>query len=156
MAKRGRPPHPGILTEREQEVLELIRRSLTNAEIAECLGITVETTKQHVSQILSKLGVATREEAAAWSREREGRTWRRIAIVGLGAASVVATIAAVGFLASAESQTEEEDIAAARTSGSPRISAAPTTTAPTLAPTPVPTPAAPVLSAAPAGEEALW
>src|SRR5439155_4157510 len=66
MAKRGRPPHPDILTPREWEVLALVRERLTNEGIAERLGITAAGAKYHVSEILSKLGLATREEAAAW------------------------------------------------------------------------------------------
>src|SRR5207247_10296253 len=70
MGKRGRRPHPDILTPREWEVLDLLRERPTNEQIAERLGITLDGAKYHVSEILSKLGVATREEAAAW---RAGR-----------------------------------------------------------------------------------
>src|SRR5258708_5157680 len=52
------------LTPREREVAELLRRGLTNEEIASALGITLDGAKYHVSQILSKLGVHSREEAA--------------------------------------------------------------------------------------------
>lgn len=74
MAKRGRPRHPDILTPREGEVLEFIRDGQSNPEIAERLGISVEGVKYHVSEILSKLGVASREEAARW-RGEERRWW---------------------------------------------------------------------------------
>ncbi len=47
------------LTTREREVLDLVRLGLTNEEIAGRLGITEAGAKYHVSQILSKLGVAT-------------------------------------------------------------------------------------------------
>src|SRR5437870_6830580 len=70
MGKRGRRPHPDILTPREWEVLDLLRERLTNEQIAERLGITLDGAKYHVSEILSKLGVATREEAAAWRAAR--------------------------------------------------------------------------------------
>lgn len=66
MTRRGRPPHPDILTPREWDVLTLVREGLTNPQIAERLGITMDAAKYHVSEILSKLGVETREEAAAW------------------------------------------------------------------------------------------
>ena len=66
MAKRGRPPHPDILTPREWEVLALLREGLSNDGIAERLDITERTAKYHVSEILSKLGVSSREAAAAW------------------------------------------------------------------------------------------
>ena len=63
---RGRRPHPDILTPREWEVLELIRQQLTNQEIAERLRISERGAKFHVSEILSKLGVQSRREAASW------------------------------------------------------------------------------------------
>ena len=56
--------HPDELTPREREVFDLLRLGLTNEEIAERLGISLDGAKYHVSQILSKLGVATRTEAA--------------------------------------------------------------------------------------------
>ncbi len=66
MKRRGRPPYPDILTPREWEVLSLLRDGLSNPEIAERLGVTRDAVKYHVSQILSKLSVTSREEAALW------------------------------------------------------------------------------------------
>jgi DNA-binding CsgD family transcriptional regulator len=65
--RRGRPPYPDLLTPREQEVLDLLRRGLTNQQIADRLGISLPGARYHVSEILSKLGVDSRQEAAAWS-----------------------------------------------------------------------------------------
>jgi DNA-binding CsgD family transcriptional regulator len=67
---RGRPPHPDILTPRQLEVLGFLRMGLTNDQIAQRLGITERGARYHVSEILSKLGVGSREEAAAWRGER--------------------------------------------------------------------------------------
>jgi DNA-binding NarL/FixJ family response regulator len=53
------------LTPRELEVLELISEGLSNQEIADQLYIEIGTVKNHVHNILKKLDVATREEAAA-------------------------------------------------------------------------------------------
>lgn len=64
--KRGRPRYPDMLTPREREVLELIREGLTNEQIAQRLGISERGARYHVPEILSKLGVGSREEAAAW------------------------------------------------------------------------------------------
>jgi DNA-binding CsgD family transcriptional regulator len=101
MGRRGRPRHPDILTPREWEVLELLRARLSNEQIAERLGISLDGAKYHVSQILSKLGVATREEAAALAAGKRPRwlaqwpVWARIA----GAATSVAAVAGVALLA---------------------------------------------------------
>jgi DNA-binding NarL/FixJ family response regulator len=54
------------LTEREIEVLELIGKGLTNQQIAEKLVIELGTVKNHVHNILEKLNVRTRNEAAAY------------------------------------------------------------------------------------------
>jgi DNA-binding CsgD family transcriptional regulator len=75
MARRGRPPHPDILTPREWDVLALLREGASNDAIAGRLGITERTAKFHVSEILGKLGVASREEAAAWQPEPSARAW---------------------------------------------------------------------------------
>lgn len=53
------------LTPRELEVLELISEGLSNQEIADQLFIEVGTVKNHVHNILKKLDVASREDAAA-------------------------------------------------------------------------------------------
>ncbi len=56
------------LSVREQEVLDLLARGASNQEIAEALVITLDTVKRHVSNILSKLGVSNRTQAAAQAR----------------------------------------------------------------------------------------
>ena len=59
-----KPPAPGLdLTEREREVLALMVEGLNNTQIAGKLGVSPSTIKSHVSNILSKLGVASRTEA---------------------------------------------------------------------------------------------
>ncbi|NJM99688.1 MAG: response regulator transcription factor [Phormidesmis sp. RL_2_1] len=52
------------LTERELETLELIVSGKSNTEIAEALFVTVGTVKTHVHNILQKLGVDDRTQAA--------------------------------------------------------------------------------------------
>ena len=60
----NRLPAPGLdLTEREREVLALMVEGLNNTQIAGRLMVSSSTIKSHVSNILSKLGVASRTEA---------------------------------------------------------------------------------------------
>ena len=54
----------GQLTPREREVLELVVAGLKNGEIAERLTLSKRTAENHVSRLLRKLGVSSREEAA--------------------------------------------------------------------------------------------
>jgi NarL family two-component system response regulator LiaR len=53
------------LTERELQVLALMIEGLSNPEIAERLVVSRSTIKYHVSNVLSKLGVASRTEAVS-------------------------------------------------------------------------------------------
>lgn len=64
------PGLPGTeLTEREREILALIALGESNREIGETLFITEGTVKNHVSNILSKLALRDRTQAALWARE---------------------------------------------------------------------------------------
>ena len=70
MNRRGRPPYPDVLTPRQWQVLALLRQGLSNEQIALRLGISVDGVKFHVSEILGKLGVGSRNEAAQWEGEQ--------------------------------------------------------------------------------------
>ena len=59
------PPDDFELTTREREVLRLVAAGYTNRRIGETLFISESTAGVHVSNILGKLGVTTRTEAAA-------------------------------------------------------------------------------------------
>jgi NarL family two-component system response regulator LiaR len=65
------PPTEEPLTEREVDVLRLVAQGLTNQEIAEALTIGVGTVRTHVSNILAKLHLANRTQAALYAL-REG------------------------------------------------------------------------------------
>jgi DNA-binding CsgD family transcriptional regulator/tetratricopeptide (TPR) repeat protein len=61
--------NPGGLTERQAEVVRLLARGTTNAEIAGTLVLSVRTVDSHVAAALAKLGARTRQEAVARARE---------------------------------------------------------------------------------------
>lgn len=95
------------LTERQREVLRLVARGHTNGGIGEILGISLAGAKWHVSELMTKLDAATREELAeCYLADRQlsarlGRWWSGV----LGALTLkpvaLAGIAVVGGLAAA-------------------------------------------------------
>ena len=90
------------LTSREREVLDLLGLALTNEQIAERLGISLDGAKYHVSQILSKLGVSRREEAVRTAGSRSGRLARLGVPLGVrivGGILLVLALGGVGVLA---------------------------------------------------------
>jgi DNA-binding NarL/FixJ family response regulator len=60
----------GVLTSRERDVLDALGEGLRNREIARKLFITEFTVKKHVSQILAKLDLSDRTQAALLARDR--------------------------------------------------------------------------------------
>jgi DNA-binding NarL/FixJ family response regulator len=73
LAHRVRNPIPDHepLTEREREVLRQVARGHSNKEIAALLDITERTARTHVSNILGKLDLASRTQAALWAIEHK-------------------------------------------------------------------------------------
>jgi DNA-binding NarL/FixJ family response regulator len=67
--KRDGAPAHEPLTEREREVLSLVAKGHSNKEIAAILDITERTARTHVSNILGKLDLASRTQAALWAIE---------------------------------------------------------------------------------------
>jgi DNA-binding NarL/FixJ family response regulator len=68
MSSRGMDPEQ--LTPRENEILQLVTRGLTNKEIGLELSLSPHTIKSHLRTILDKLHLRSRSEAAAWAARR--------------------------------------------------------------------------------------
>jgi DNA-binding NarL/FixJ family response regulator len=71
MRTRREPEPVEPLTPREREVLAQLGRGASNKEIAYGLSITERTARTHVSNILGKLGLTSRTQAALWAVEHK-------------------------------------------------------------------------------------
>src|SRR6185295_11507798 len=123
-------------TPRQREVLDLIARGKTNGEIAAALDISLAGAKWHVSEVLSKLGADSREEAAAYWRGRHrplarlGRAARgfaglvslKVAAASAGAAGVAAAVSVTVLVMAGGSSAEEPAAAAATPTATPDVS----------------------------------
>ena len=59
-----------LLSEREQEVFQLLLQGKSNKEIALSLGISQKTVEEHLTSIYAKIGVKSRAEAILWGIEQ--------------------------------------------------------------------------------------
>jgi len=60
----------GVLTDREEEVLRLVAKGLTNRQVGERLYISAKTVSVHMSNVLGKLGASGRAEAVSVAHQR--------------------------------------------------------------------------------------
>jgi len=95
----------GELNDRQRQILDLLVAGRTNGEIAETLGISFDGAKWNVSEILTKLGLESREDAAAfwrWRRAPHRRASRMLrSLLGTTAAKVLAGAGGAGVLGTA-------------------------------------------------------
>ena len=157
----GRPRHPDVLTPAEWRVLEALREGGTNAEIAARLGVSANTVRYHVSNMLAKLELRDRRALAAWRPDTPRRrlgglfalpaaVWsvgRPLAWVGVGAAALAGLAVVVVALVALEVIVEGDPDPAAAVAPPP-VTPTPTST-PTTTPVPTPTAASPTPSAMP-------
>ena len=66
-AQRGRPRHIDLLTPAEWRVVEAVRHGMSNPLIARRQGVSLDAVKFHVSNVLAKLGFASRGELRRWA-----------------------------------------------------------------------------------------
>jgi DNA-binding CsgD family transcriptional regulator/catechol 2,3-dioxygenase-like lactoylglutathione lyase family enzyme len=67
--RRGRPPHPDVLTPTEWRVVHAVQHGLSNRAIAALRGISIDAVKFHVRNAMAKLGLADRRALRRWFRE---------------------------------------------------------------------------------------
>jgi DNA-binding NarL/FixJ family response regulator len=72
-SQAGEAPPASTLTVRELQIIDLISAGLSNKDIARRLNIGVATTKSHVHNLLGKLNLQRRSQAAIWMREQRDR-----------------------------------------------------------------------------------
>ncbi|MDQ3689127.1 MAG: LuxR C-terminal-related transcriptional regulator [Chloroflexota bacterium] len=91
--RRGRPPHPDVLTPAEWRVLDLVRHGMSRAEIARRRATSIDSVKYHLSNISGKLGVRGRQlrhwpgipNTTALARRKEDSTVKTSSTMRLGA-----------------------------------------------------------------------
>lgn len=93
LRSRGRPKYPDLFTPAEQRVLSGLDRDLTYQQIAGELGVSYDTVKYHVSNMLAKAEVASRTELVRFARSHPGRRWLRAGWLVPLAASLAAGFA---------------------------------------------------------------
>src|SRR3954454_12030355 len=64
--KRGRPPHPDVLTPTEWRVVDGVRHGMTNRLIAQGRGVSLDAVKYHVENAVAKLGLERRRDLKTW------------------------------------------------------------------------------------------
>ncbi|STY84616.1 response regulator [Mobiluncus mulieris] len=65
------------LTPTERKILNLIGDGLSNREIGESLGVAEKTVKNHITALLSKMGLQRRTQVAAWVASQKAAAWRQ-------------------------------------------------------------------------------
>ena len=158
----GRPSHPDILTPAEWRVLDELREGGTNAEIAVRLGLSPDTVKYHISNMLSKLGLEDRRQLAAWRPAAERSRLRALLALplafqslarplvwaGAGAVALAAVAAVVAVLVVVTGNGDQPLVVSPPPTETPQPTPSPTATA-TATVSPMPTTPTPTATAAP-------
>jgi len=66
--KRGRPPHPDVLTRTEWSIVHAVQHGMTTREIAKRRGVSFDAVKFHIDNAMAKLGISNRQALRHWFR----------------------------------------------------------------------------------------
>jgi len=66
--KRGRPPHPDVLTKTEWSIVHAVQHGMTTREIAKRRGVSFDAVKFHIDNAMAKLGLSNRQALRHWFR----------------------------------------------------------------------------------------
>jgi DNA-binding CsgD family transcriptional regulator/extradiol dioxygenase family protein len=75
--RRGRPKYDDVLTPAEWRIVHAVKHGMTNREIAERRGISLDAVKFHVANIIAKLGVSNRKALRQWFATPKGSALAR-------------------------------------------------------------------------------
>jgi DNA-binding CsgD family transcriptional regulator/catechol 2,3-dioxygenase-like lactoylglutathione lyase family enzyme len=75
--RRGRPPYADVLTPAEWKVTHAVQHGMTNRDIARRTGVSPDSIKFHVGNVLSKLGLANRKALRQWFRPPQGSALKK-------------------------------------------------------------------------------
>lgn len=70
--RRGRPPYDDLLTPAEWRTVNAVRHGLTNQQIANRRGVSLDAVKYHVANAIEKLGVSNRKALKSWAGSHKG------------------------------------------------------------------------------------
>jgi DNA-binding CsgD family transcriptional regulator/catechol 2,3-dioxygenase-like lactoylglutathione lyase family enzyme len=75
--RKGRPPHDDVLTPAEWRTVHAVQHGMTNREIAQRRGISLDAVKFHVANALGKLAIGNRQSLRTWFRPPKGSALSR-------------------------------------------------------------------------------
>ena len=106
-SERGRPRHDDVLTPGEWRVAEQVRHGLTNRRIAERMGVSLDAVKFHVANVLSKLGLSSRNELKKWDGVAKGTALDRARRTDMQTAAGTESYMMLGQIARTTTRFEE-------------------------------------------------
>jgi DNA-binding CsgD family transcriptional regulator/catechol 2,3-dioxygenase-like lactoylglutathione lyase family enzyme len=103
----GRPRHDDVLTPAEWKVAEQVRHGMTNRQIADRTGVSLDAIKFHVSNALGKLGFFGRDELRRWDGVAKGTALHQMRRSGMDAQPTTDSYMMLGQVARTVRSTEQ-------------------------------------------------